>query len=64
MYLEGMAGLKVDFEIDAALSQLEKMHLVEKDGGLYRPLPLEQAVEKLGKRWENNFKSANSEPRE
>jgi hypothetical protein len=62
MYLEGTACLKVDFDIDAALSQLEKMHLVEKDGDLYRPLPPDRAAEKLKESWENNFKSANSEP--
>jgi hypothetical protein len=62
MYLEGTACLKVDFEIDAALSQLEKMHLVEKDDGLYRPLPPDRAAAKLKESWENNFKSANSEP--
>ena len=62
MYLEGTAGLKVDFDVGAALTKLEQMHTVEKDGDLYRPLPLEQAVEKLKERWDSNFKAGNSEP--
>jgi hypothetical protein len=62
MYLEGSAGLKVAFEVGAALIQLEQMHLIQKDGGVYRPLPLEQAVEKLKSTWDTYFKCGNPEP--
>jgi hypothetical protein len=59
MYLEGSAGLKVAFEVGAALTQLEQMQLVQKDGGVYHPLPLEQAVEKLKSTWDNTFRGVN-----
>ncbi len=61
MYLEGTACLKVDFEVEAALAKVEQMHIVEKEGGLYRPLPLERAVEKIKGKWDNSFKGADSE---
>jgi hypothetical protein len=62
MYLEGAAGLKVDFEIDAALTKLEQMGVVRKEDGVYRPLPLEEAVEILHRTWENYFKYDRAKP--
>ncbi len=62
MYLEGAAGLKVDFEVGAALTKLEQMHIVERDDDRYRPAPLEKAVETLKKRWDNYFNCAKPEP--
>ena len=35
MYLEGAAGLKVDFEIGDALAKLERMRIVKKNGDHY-----------------------------
>ncbi len=56
MYLEGAAGLKVDFDVDAALSRLEHMHLVAKEDGSYRPPALAHAVQRLTGRWDDYFK--------
>ena len=62
MYLEGSAGLKVDFEIGDALAKLERMRLVRKDGDHYHAVPLEKALEMLDWTWDNYFKYNNPEP--
>jgi hypothetical protein len=64
LYLEGNANLKVDFEIGDALDKLERLGLVKKDGGSYRAVPLEKALEVLDWRWDNYFKYNNPEPEE
>ncbi len=56
MYLEGAAGLKVDFEIGDALAKLERMRIVHKSGDHYRAVPLEKALEMLDWTWDNVFK--------
>ena len=33
------------------------MRIVQKDGGHYRPLPLDKAVDKLKERWDDYFKA-------
>ena len=55
MYLEGNAGLKVDFEIGDALAKLERLKIVEKVGAAYRARPLEKALEMLDWTWDNYF---------
>jgi hypothetical protein len=62
MYLEGSAGLKVDFEIGDALAKLERMRIVHKDGDRYRAVPVEKALEMLDWTWDNYFKYNNPEP--
>ena len=62
MYLEGAAGLKVDFEIGGALEKLERMRLVQKDADRYTALPPEKALEMLDWTWDNYFKYNNPEP--
>jgi hypothetical protein len=62
MYLEGAAGLKVDFEIGDALAKLERMRIVTKTGEYYRAAPLEKALEMLDWTWDNYFKFNNPEP--
>jgi hypothetical protein len=64
MYLEGTAGLKVDFEIGDALAKLERLHIVKRTGKLYQAVPLEKALELLDWQWDNYFKFANPEPEE
>jgi len=61
MYLEGNAGLKVDFEIGDALAKLERLRVVEKVGAAYRARPLEKALEVLDWTWDNYFKYNNPE---
>ena len=56
MYLEGAAGLKVDFEIGDALAKLERMRIVHKNGDHYRAVPLDKALEMLDWTWDNYFK--------
>jgi Protein of unknown function (DUF3754) len=56
LYLEGAAGLKVDFEIGDALAKLERMRIVRKDGDNYHAVPLEKALEMLDWTWDNYFK--------
>ena len=56
MYLEGSAGLKVDFEIGDALAKLERMHIVKKNGDSYHAVPLAKALEMLDWTWDNYFK--------
>ena len=62
MYLEGSAGLKVDFEIGGALAKLERMRIVQKSGDHYRAVPLEKALEMLDWTWDNYFKYNNPAP--
>ncbi len=62
MYLEGSAGLKVDFEIGDALAKLERMRIVHKSGDYYRAVPLEKALEMLDWTWDNVFKYNNPKP--
>lgn len=59
MYLEGAAGLKVDFEIGDALAKLERMRIVRKDGDFYHAVPIEKALEMLDWTWDNYFKYNN-----
>ena len=62
MYLEGAAGLKVDFEIGDALAKLERMRIVQKRGDYYHAVPLNKALEMLDYTWDNCFKYNNPEP--
>ena len=62
LYLEGAAGLKVDFEIGAALEKLERMRLARKDGDHYTAVPLGKALEMLDWTWDNYFKYNNPAP--
>jgi hypothetical protein len=62
MFLEGSAGLKVDFEIGDAIAKIERMRLVQKDGQRYRAVPIDKALEMLDWTWDNYFKYANPEP--
>jgi hypothetical protein len=55
MYLEGVVGLKVDFEIGDALDKVERLGIVTRSGGMHRAVPLAQALEKLDHRWDNYF---------
>jgi hypothetical protein len=59
LYLEGSAGLKVDFEIGDAMAKLERMRIVTKDGDRYRAVPIDKALEMLDWTWDNYFKYAN-----
>jgi hypothetical protein len=61
-YLEGVSGLKVDFEIGDALTKLERMHIVHKSGDRYRAVPIEKALEMLDWTWEHYFKYCNPGP--
>jgi hypothetical protein len=58
MYLEGTAGLKVDFDVGAALMKLEQMRVVEKENGHYRALTPDKAVDILHWTWDNYFMRA------
>jgi hypothetical protein len=62
LYLEGNAGLKVDFEIGDALAKLERLKIVAKSGNAYRAQPLAKALEMLDWTWDNYFKFNNPEP--
>ena len=62
MYLEGAAGLKVDFEIGDALAKLERLRIVRQDGDHYHAVPLAKALEMLDWTWDNYFKFNNPEP--
>jgi hypothetical protein len=55
-YLEGNAGLKVDFEIGDALAKLEHMHVVRRAGDRYSAVPIEKALEMIDRTWDNYFK--------
>ena len=61
LYLEGNAGLKVDFEIGDALDKLERLNIVTKGGDRYRAVPLAKALEMLDYTWDNYFKYNNPE---
>jgi hypothetical protein len=55
-YLDGTTGQKVDFEVGDALGKLERMHVVRKTGDRYRAIPIEAALETLGRVWDNYFR--------
>jgi len=46
---------KLDFEISDALNKLQRMQLVELEGGKYRALSLSDAKQKLDLLWDNFF---------
>jgi hypothetical protein len=56
LYLEGNAGLKVDFEIGDALAKLERLKIVRKVGDAYHAEPIDKALEMLDWTWDNYFK--------
>lgn len=56
MDLERLANLKVDFEIADALAKLERLGLVQKEGGRYRAVPIDKALEALDYAWDNYFR--------
>lgn len=58
-FLEGSAGMKVDFEIDDAMSKLERLGLVHKTGDRYRAVSVVSALERLDEIWDNYFKYHN-----
>jgi hypothetical protein len=62
LYLEGNAGLKVDFEIGDALAKLERLKIVRKTDNAYHAQPLDKALEMLDWTWDNYFKYNNPEP--
>ena len=49
---------ELDFEISDALAKLERMHLVELTGEVYRALPLDKAKQVLDSHWDNIFNYA------
>ncbi len=61
-YLEGATGLKVAFQIGAALARVERMRVVHKVGDRYCAVPVEKALEMLDWTWDNYFKYNNPEP--
>lgn len=46
---------KLDFEISDALNKLTRMQIVECKDGIYHPLPLQAAKQKLDAKWDNIF---------
>ena len=54
-YLERTTGLKVDFEIGDAIAKLERLHVIGKSGDCYSAVPIEQALETLGRSWDHNL---------
>ena len=62
LYLEGAVKLKVDFEIGDALAKLERLKLVQKEGTMYRAVPLDKALERLDWTWGNYFKNNHPVP--
>ena len=45
----------VDFEIDDAMKKLVRLGLVTCEAGCYSPLPLNDALKTLDKRWDDYF---------
>jgi hypothetical protein len=45
--LEKFANVKVDFEIDDALKKVEGIGLARNDNGIYRPIPISDAIARL-----------------
>jgi hypothetical protein len=61
-YLEGSAGLEVEFEAGDALARLERMRIVKQSAGRYRAVPIEKALAMLDWAWDNHFKYNNPLP--
>lgn len=57
LHVEQRAKIKVDFEIDDALANLERLGVVEKVDERYRAMPLEQALAGLEMKWRKFFDS-------
>ncbi len=51
--------VELDFEVDDALAKLERFGLAARDGELWRPVEIDQALERLDERWDNFFVYAN-----
>jgi hypothetical protein len=55
-YLLERAKLHVDFEVEDAMSKLERLKLTQKgENGRYRAIPLDDALATLDERWDNFF---------
>ena len=56
-------GADVDFECDDALSKLDRLGLLRRDGDRLSVLPLDEALVRLDRIWDNFFPFANTGPR-
>lgn len=54
-YLSSATGQPIDFEVDDALEKLERMQIVIRTGDRYAAVPLDAALERLDRTWDNQF---------
>ncbi|PHR96223.1 MAG: hypothetical protein COA78_28995 [Blastopirellula sp.] len=55
LFLKQKAGLDVDFEVDDALHKLERLGLAQQTGGVWKAVPLTQALHRLDQSWDTIF---------
>lgn len=60
-YLQSATGQPIDFEVDDALEKLEGMQIVTRAGDRYTAIPLDAALERLDRTWDNQFTYHNAE---
>jgi len=53
--LEHKINLKFDFEVDDALSKLERLNIVVRNGDRYVAVPMQQALARIDEIWDNIF---------
>ncbi len=54
-FLKDRFGLDIDFEIHDAITKLERLGLVTREGDAYLPVPPSEALSKLDAAWDNVF---------
>lgn len=54
-WLSGVLDKRTGFEVSDALGKLRRLEVVTEQGGLYRPLPLREAVLRLDAIWDGLF---------
>jgi len=58
-WLRRSFGVNVDFECDDALAKLDRLGLLRREGGRLSVAPLDEALVRLDRKWDDYFPIAN-----
>lgn len=54
-FVERRFGLRIDFDVDDGLSELERLGLLHREGTIYKVPPINEALRRLDERWDGYF---------
>jgi len=61
-WLQNTYQADIDFEVDDALSKLQRLGITTEDNGCYRACPIDEALRLLDKKWDSYFTYNNELP--